>query len=54
MHLKEKACLAYTLASSLVGTGWMGYQVGQLIAPTPPKPSFCLECNRNIMVSGCN
>jgi hypothetical protein len=58
MHLKEKAFLAYTVASSLVGTGWMGYQVGshlgQLIAPIPHRPAFCLECNQNIMVSGCN
>ena len=59
MHLKEKAFLAYTIASSLVGTGWMSHQVGSyvggLIAPTPPKSAYnSLECNQNIMVSGCD
>ena len=58
MHLKEKAFLVYTVASSLVGTSWMGYQagshMGQLLAPIPPRPAFCLECNQNIMVGGCH
>jgi hypothetical protein len=53
MHLKEKACLAYTLFSSLVGTGWMGYRLAQGVWSTP-KDHFCLECKKTIMVSGCD
>jgi hypothetical protein len=51
MHLKEKACLAYTLFSSLVGTAWMGYTLGQLTLATP-KYHFCQECKKTIMVCG--
>lgn len=54
MHFKAKACIAYTLFSSVVGSAWMGYQTARLLIPAPKYRTYCEDCKKAIMVSGYN
>ena len=51
-YYREKALVAYTIFSSVVGSGWMGYKL--LSFTFPPAKIHCDECKQTIMVSGCN
>jgi len=51
MNLRDKVGVAYTIFSAGVGSGFLGWQLAQLIWPKL-KHHYCEDCKRTIMVSG--